>query len=40
VARVVEVIATVRGTDPAAVADATTRNFAAFLGPTVSLPTA
>jgi TatD DNase family protein len=40
VARVAEVIATVRGTDPAAVADATTRNFAAFLGPTVSLPTA
>jgi len=40
VARVAEVIATVRGTDPAAVADATTLNFAAFLGPTVSLQTA
>jgi TatD DNase family protein len=40
VARVAEVIATVRGLDPAAVADATTRNFAAFLGPTVSLQTA
>ena len=40
VARVAEAIATVRGLDPSAVADATTRNFAAFLGPTVSLQTA
>ena len=40
VPRVAEVIATVRGVDRAAVADATTRNFAAFLGPTVSLQTA
>jgi TatD DNase family protein len=40
VPRVAEVIATARGVDPAAIADATTRNFAAFLGPTVSLQTA
>ena len=40
VTRVAEAIGAVRGVDPAAVADATTRNFAAFLGPTVSLQTA
>jgi TatD DNase family protein len=40
VPRVAEVVATVRGVDPSAIADATTRNFTAFLGPTVSLPTA
>jgi TatD DNase family protein len=40
VPRVAEVIATARGVDRAAIAEATTRNFAAFLGPTVSLQTA
>jgi TatD DNase family protein len=40
VTRVAEAIGAVRGVDPAAVANATTRNFAAFLGPTVSLQTA
>ena len=40
VTRVADVVAQVRGVSASALADLATRNLDAFLGPTVSLPTA